>query len=134
VIGLDTNVVIRYLAQDDPEQSAAASRLIESLDEREPGFISIAVVVEIGWVLTRSYGVDRDTLAEAFDRLLSSRELLIQHSESVRAALDKLRAGGDFADAIIADLGRHAGCHRTLTFDRRAARRSGMELIQTNLS
>jgi predicted nucleic-acid-binding protein len=132
VIGLDTNVVIRYLTQDDPAQSAAATRLIESLDEHDPGFLSIAAAVEVGWVLSRSYGVGRETLAEAFDRLLSAQEIIIQHSDSVRIAVDVLREGGDFADAVIADLGRRAGCRHTVTFDRRAARLIGMTPIKAD--
>lgn len=134
MIGLDTNVVIRYLTQDDPDQTVVANQLIDSLDESEPGFISIAAVVEIGWVLTRAYRLERGDLADVFDRLLSSRELEIQHSECVRAAVASLRGGGDLADAIIADLGRRAGCQRTMTFDRRAAARSGMVLLDADVS
>ena len=130
MIGLDSNVVLRYLVQDDPEQSKAATRLIESLDQREPGFITIAASVEISWVLMKSYGVDRATLAEAFDLLLASRELVLQHSDCVRVAIDRVRAGGDFADAVISELGRREGCRLTLTFDRRAARQGDMTLIE----
>ena len=133
MIGLDSNVVLRYLVQDDPGQSAAATELVESLDERDPGFVSIAAAVEISRVLTRSYGVDRTTLAKAFDQLLTAREIVVQHSESVRAAVESLREGGDFADAVIADLGARGGCVHTVTFDRRAAgRRAGMVLLDAS--
>lgn len=134
MIGLDSNVVLRYLVQDDPQQSSAATRLIESRDDHNLGFITVVAAVEVSWLLTRAYGVDRATLAEVFDRLLSSREIVLQHGESVRTALDCLRDGGDFADAVIADLGRRAGCGQTVTFDRRAARRAGMTLIDSEAS
>jgi predicted nucleic-acid-binding protein len=126
VIGLDTNVLVRYLVQDDPAQSPAATAVIESLSESEPGFVSIVTAVELGWVLTRAYGVDRTTLADTIAGLLSSRELAVQHADVVRAAVEGLRGGADFADMVIAGLGLESGCERTVTFDRRAAERAGM--------
>lgn len=73
-----------------------------------------------------------DFVAEIIDGVLASKEIVLQHGESVRSAVEILRAGGDFADALIADLDRRAGCQHTLTFDRRAARRAGMDLVETS--
>ena len=134
MIGLDTNVIIRYVTQDDAQQSSAATALIESLDEQQPGFVSIVAVAETGWVLTRSYGVDGSTLADVFDRLLDAREIVVQHSDTVRLAVDGLRRGAEFADAVIAGLGRAAGCDQTMTFDRGAAQRAGMTLLGPGFS
>lgn len=57
MIGLDTNVLVRYIMQDDTKQSAKATQLIESLTSDEPGFIAMVSVVELYWVLTSSYGL-----------------------------------------------------------------------------
>ncbi len=131
MIGLDTNVVVRYLVQDDPDQSAAASALIEGLTETEPGYISLVTVVELYWVLRRAYKVSVDRCAELVGGLLDARELRVDQDDVVRAALGASPDGLDFADAVVAELGRAAGCDYTVTFDRRAARGGAMQLLQT---
>jgi predicted nucleic-acid-binding protein len=128
VIGLDTNVVVRYLVQDDPEQSAAASALVEELTETAPGYISLVTVVESYWVLRRAYKVTASRWAELVEGLLNARELRVDQDSVVRAALSDA-AGLDFADAVIAELGRTAGCDHTVTFDQRAARGGVMKLL-----
>ena len=129
MIGLDTNVIVRYLVQDEPGQAAQATSLMESLTETEPGFVSIVTAVELSWVLTRAYHVERDALADIVEGLLASRELVLQHAEVVREGVGGLREGADFADVVIAELDRAAGCAHTVTFDRRAIQRSGMVMI-----
>lgn len=130
MIGLDTNVLVRYLAQDDDAQAAIATEVIESLSEAEPGFISLVTLVESSWVLTRAYGVDPDSLVTTLDLLLTSRELVLEHADAVRTAVDAVRDGAELSDAVIAEIGREAGCSRTVTFDRAAARRAGMSLLE----
>jgi predicted nucleic-acid-binding protein len=129
--GLDTNVLIRYLAQDDPAQAARATRLIErELDDRDPGFISLVVLVETCWVLKRLYGADAREVRDTVRDLLGIRQLVVENRQSVTRALDALgESAGDLADALIADLARIAGCVRMLTFDRDAVR-LGMELLR----
>lgn len=129
MIGLDTNVVVRYLVQDEPDQSATASAVIDALTENEPGFLSLVTVVELYWVLRRAYKVSSAKCAELVEGLLDARELRIDRESSVRAALIASRDGLDFADALIAELGRVAGCDHTVTFDRRAAQASEMRLL-----
>jgi predicted nucleic-acid-binding protein len=129
MIGLDTNVLIRYLVQDDPVQSPAASEVIESLTELDRGFVSIVALVEMSWVLTRAYQVDDPTLVAIITNLLGADEITVERPEAVRAAVAKLESGARFADAVIAELGREAACETTLTFDRRASERAGMRLI-----
>lgn len=129
MIGLDTNVVVRYLVQDDPEQSATASTLIEKLSETDPGYLSLVTVVEIHWVLRRAYRLDAGRCAELVEGLLDARELRVDHDATLRAALTTSRGGVDFADAVIAELGRAAGCTHTLTFGQKALRSSAMRLL-----
>ncbi len=129
MIGLDTNVVVRYLVQDEPDQSAAASRLMDALTEKDPGFLSLITVVELYWVLRRAHGVSIARCAELIEGLLDARELRVDRDVIVRAALTATRGGLDFADAVIAELGRAAGCTHTVTFDRRAAQSDDMQLL-----
>jgi predicted nucleic-acid-binding protein len=131
MIGLDTNVLIRYFAQDDPVQSQAASEVIESLTELDRGFVSIVALVEMSWVLTRAYQVDDPDLVAIITNLLEADEITVERPEAVRAAVAKLESGAQFADAVITELGREAGCDTTLTFDRRASERAGMRPIAT---
>lgn len=128
--GLDTNVVVRFLAGDHPAQSAAARALFAALTPEAPGFIARETMVEIHWVLSRAYGLDRAAVCDALEGLALSRELAVEAADDVLAAVAAARAGaGDFADLMIAAAGRRAGCVRTLTFDRRAARAEGMALL-----
>jgi predicted nucleic-acid-binding protein len=129
LIGLDTNVLVRYLVQDDEAQAAAASEVIESLSATERGFVSLLALAETTWVLTRSYHLDRPAVAEIIDRLLGLPELVVErHDLAVRAAA-ALRDGADFSDALIERAGDEAGCAHTVTFDRGASARAGMRLL-----
>jgi predicted nucleic-acid-binding protein len=129
VIALDTNVVVRYLVQDDPEQSAVATALIDELTETDPGYLSVVTVVETYWVLRRAYKVGTDRCAEVLEGLVDARELRVDHDAIVRAAVTASRGGVEFADAVMAELGRAAGADYTVTFDQRAARGDAMRLL-----
>ncbi len=129
MIGLDTNVIVRYLVQDEPDQSATASTVIDALTENEPGFLSLVTVVELYWVLRRAYKISAASCAELVQGLLDARELRIDQESTVRAALTASSVGLDFADALIAELGRVAGCDHTVTFDQRAAQSNQMRLL-----
>jgi predicted nucleic-acid-binding protein len=132
VIGLDTNVVVRFLAQDDEIQSPIASRLMSRLSKRRPGFISAVVLAEITWVLSRAYKASREDIANAVEGLLRSAELVIENADAAYRALGLYRlAGGlDFADAFIAQTAALAGASEIVTFDRRAASEAGMRLLR----
>lgn len=129
MIGLDTNVLVRYLAQDDRAQSARASELIEQLTEAAPGFISVVTLVETYWVLRRAYRADQESLVATLGGLLDATEVVVEREETVRRAVTRAVGGADFADAMVSELGYDAGCVRTVTFDRRAAKLAGMELL-----
>lgn len=129
MIGLDTNVLVRFLVQDDPEQAAAAIELFDTLSEDAPGFVCREVLVELVWVLERAYGLSRADISRALDGLLEAQELLVETADRVALASDRYRRGGPgFADQMVALAGQAAGCHATATFDRKAAGISGMIL------
>lgn len=129
MIGIDTNVLIRYLAQDDDTQSPIASRIIDGLTADAPGYISIVVLVEAVWVLSRSYKASRERVAGTIELLLRARELVVEGAEAAYLALGTYQSSNaDFADALIAHSARLAGCGETLTFDKAAAASAGMRL------
>lgn len=121
MIALDTNVLLRHLIGDGEEQAALAHRLIEEeLTTADPGFVSIAVLLETIWVLRRGYGYSAQQVVGVVRALLLAPQLVVDQA----AVVDKaLKAAGtvDLADAIIHELGRRAGCRETVTFDRRFA-------------
>jgi len=130
MIGLDTNILVRYLTQDDPIQSPKARKIIERrLTEENPGFVSIVAMVEIVWVLDRAYKLATHEIAAAVERILQTDVLVVENEQEVFTAMIALKqAQGSFADAIIAGLGTRAKCSRTLTFDHKALRLPGFEL------
>lgn len=130
MIGLDSNILVRYFAQDDPLQSAKATQLLEQrLTEGDPGFISVVAMVETVWVLDRAYGLADQEIARAIERTLQADVLVVENEQEVATAMIALKQGrGTFADALIAALGARAGCVRTLTFDRKALRLPGFQL------
>lgn len=131
MIGLDTNVLVRYAAQDDPDQSSKAGAVIDGLSEDNPGFVSLVVVAEVTWVLRRAYRASDATIATVIASLLDTTEVTVQEHDAVRRALDRTGASTEFTDALIAELGHRAGCTHTVTFDRNAARLPHMELLAT---
>ena len=132
MIALDTNVVVRFLAQDDDAQSPIATQLISRLSRAQPGFISAIVLAEISWVLARAYKVSRQDIAQTVEGLLRSAELVVENAEAAYRALALYRASnaGEFADALIAQTAALAGASETVTFDRRAASAFGMRLLR----
>ena len=131
MIGLDTNVLVRYLAQDDPKQSPKATRLIESFTADEPGYLGIVSVVELVWVLTGCYGLSKTALCEVLETLLRAKGIMVAHPDIVWKALRLFRDGkADFADCLIERFAVDAGCSHTTTFDRQAAKHCGMRLIE----
>jgi predicted nucleic-acid-binding protein len=131
VIGLDTNVLVRYIMQDDPKQSPKATRLIESLDSENPGFIAVVSVVELYWVLTSCYGLGGHEVKRAVEALLRAKQIVVDRADQVLRALRVFDAGkADFADCLIERIASSAGCADTLTFDASAAKYAGMSLLR----
>ena len=128
---LDTNVLVRYLAQDDAKQSALATRLLEEqLTSAERGFVSLVVVLETVWVMESRYEADAATVSDILDDLLQAPTLEVQDAAAVRVAVQHYRQGGvDLHDCLIVALAT-ARKARVLTFDAKAAKRLGMELLR----
>lgn len=124
MIGLDTNVILRYLLQGDPVQSRSANRIIDrQLTEQDPGFISLVTVLEIVWVLRSLLKQSPAQIAAQIERLLAADTIQIQNEQQVfEAAYALKRSTGEFEDALIGALGAWAGCAATLSFDRKTAR------------
>lgn len=133
MIALDTHVLVRYLAQDDAQQSALATRLIEQeVSETSPAFISLVVLVETCRVMQRLYKASKREVCELVRDLLDSRQLQIDQRAIVNQALAAIEAEPsiDFPDALVVASARAAGCERIVSFDR-GAQRAGMELLAT---
>ncbi|MEW9587044.1 PIN domain-containing protein [Paraburkholderia sp. DGU8] len=132
MIGLDTNVLVRYFAQDDAAQSKKATALMESFSAERPGYVSQIALVEVVWVLGRSYGVDRDQMKDIIESMLGTKELVVEGADRVRKALRVFAASdkADFADCLIERSGHVAECEYTATFDVTASKVVGMMLIK----
>lgn len=132
MIGLDSNVLVRYLTQDDPKQSATATRLIEEdLSADNPGFINLIVVCEVVWVLGSVYGLDERSLDSIVDRLLTARELRVEQAQLVRRALSiKAGASAGLADILIGLVNDSHGTTETVSFDKRAGQLPGWKLLR----
>jgi predicted nucleic-acid-binding protein len=131
MIGLDTNVLVRYLTQDDPDQAARATQVVErELTEEAPGFIGVVVLVETAWVLQRLYRASAEEIRETVTDLLGSRAIVVENRDVVARALAILKQDScGFADAIIAASALNAGCSKVISFDHGAVR-AGMRLVE----
>jgi len=120
MIALDTNVLVRFLVEDDEEQCRRATRLIEDTVERkEDLFISDIVMCETVWVLISAYRFSRAEVAELLSRLLRAKQITFASSDQFARALDSFQNGkGDFADYLIREHAAAAGCTTVVTFDK----------------
>ena len=126
MIGVDSNVLLRAVTNDDRNQSPIARRLIAGLNEAAPGYVNTVVLCEFAWTLDRHHGYARSAIAVAIERLMESRAFVVADRDAVSRALvrcidDEL----DFPDALLCELNLGAGCRTTVTFDRKAARQTG---------
>lgn len=129
MIGLDTNVIVRYLTHDDPLQTAAAIKLLNSLSPASPAFVSQVVLVELVWVLKSVYAFEKHEIDHVLESLLFSDVLTIEQPEVVWHALREFRtASADFSDCVIEQRARAEGCKDAFTFDKHAAS-AGMRLL-----
>lgn len=130
MIGLDTNVLVRYIMQDDPGQSLKATQIVESLEGAGSGYVTLVSVVELVWVLSTSFELSRAQVAQALDAIIRTKQFKIENADQVIRALRVFKIGkSDFADCLIERSANSAGCDKTLTFDVNASKHAGMELI-----
>ncbi|MBA9900200.1 PIN domain-containing protein [Burkholderia cepacia] len=131
MIGLDTNVLVRYFAQDDEVQSKKATALMESLSPERPGYVSQFALIEVVWVLGRCYGVEREQMKDIVESMIGTKELVVESADTVRKALRVFASSkADFADCLIERSGHVAECEYTATFDVSASKVAGMQLIK----
>lgn len=131
MIGVDTNVLVRYIVQDDPAQGAAAAAVLDQRTASDPAFVTLVTLCELFWVLTGAYGFSRSEVLSALQTLLASPEVVVESETVARQAVLLASDGADFAEAIIRECAVKGGCEAVVTFDRRAARRAGMTLLTT---
>jgi len=130
VIGLDTNVLLRFYLKDDPVQSPRARRIVSSLSAADPGWVGLVAILELAWVLKSKNGAQRHEIADLLEVLLTADRIVVQESGVVANAVQRFRlTRADFADCLIAESARATGCRKTVTFDEIAARDLAMELI-----
>ncbi len=134
MIGIDTNVLVRYFAEDDPAQTPLAVDFIErTLNDANKGFVSLVTLVELLWVLRSRFAARAAEINRTLMHLLSDGRFVVQDEDAAWRALDiHQRDGADIADALIAAVGRAHGCSHTVTFDAKAARIAGMRMLQTS--
>lgn len=130
MIGLDTNVLVRYIAQDDPRQSPRATTLINSLTSENPGFVSLVSLVELVWVMHKCYNAAKPQVVAILEALLRTQELRVENAETAIKAIT-IFAGSkaDFSDCLIERSANTAGCEYTVTFNGTAAKTAGMQLV-----
>ena len=130
MIALDTNVLVRYLVRDDAEQAEAARVLVEELTDEQPGFVCREVMVELVWVLRRTYGISRTQVADILEELVISRELKVEAGIDVANAALRYRQGiADFSDLMISAAAERSGASALYTFDRKAAKLASAVLM-----
>lgn len=130
MIGIDTNVLVRYIAQDDAAQSARATRLLEKeCSPATPGFVGLIVLLELVWVSESCYNASRAEIAGMVRRILSIRQLVVEEAETAWKALRLFESSkADFADCLVERVATAAGCTAVMTFDKAAAK-AGMTLL-----
>ena len=128
MIALDTNILLRYLVQDDPTQAEAARWLIEEqLTPERPGYVAVTAVLELDWVLRSKFQLHESTVATLIVGLMQASALVFEHADEIQEALRYTH--GDLADNILHRVSRSNGCSHTVTFDKKFARIDGVELL-----
>jgi predicted nucleic-acid-binding protein len=131
MIGVDTNVVVRYLVEDDERQTKRAEALFRrAVAKGETIFVSDLVLCEIVWVLESVYRVQRSEIADLLENLMRARQVDVGDADLAHRALDAYRAGkGDFADYVIRERALSAGCGSVVTFDKQLWTEAGFEKV-----
>ena len=124
MIGLDSNVLARYIVRDDAAQAAQASRFLQTnCSPGTPGYINCIVLSELAWLLRRGYKYKKADVVKVLRQLLSTRQFLAEDEARAWLALQDYEQGSaDYADYLIAQRNQHQGCTQTVTFDRKAAK------------
>jgi predicted nucleic-acid-binding protein len=131
MIGIDTNVLIRFfIVDDDPDQAVRAKTLAATLSAGKPGYISTVTLAESVWVLQSLHRKQKNEIVEFIEVLLNSQQLVLENPEAVAQAVGRFKASGSgFTDCLTERLCHLAGCHHTVTFDKGASKAAGMVLL-----
>ena len=128
--GLDTNILVRFYAQDDPQQCRKIDKFLQTLSPESPGFVSLVSLIEMVWVLRSQYRLKKPEMIKIVETLLDSPEMMVENQTVVALALRRFsQFKTDFADCLIERSGAVAGCDETVTFDANASRFAGMRLL-----
>jgi predicted nucleic-acid-binding protein len=132
MIGIDSNLLLRLIVGDDPKQAVVARDFLRDKCKADtPGYVCHIVLVEVVWTLAKAYGFSRDRIAAAIEQVLETAQLDIESSNDVAAAVKDYRSGpADFADCLLVRVNSAAGCAHTVTFDRKAAKLKGFQLLE----
>jgi predicted nucleic-acid-binding protein len=131
MIGLDTNIAVRFFVEDDPVQFRKAGSLFASFSIQDQGFISLVALAEFAWVLQARYHISKLELIDCLGKLTSASELVLENQDTVLDAVDRFASGrSNFSDYLIERSGNKAGCDHTLTFDRAASKSAGMRQLK----
>ena len=130
MVGIDTNILVRYIARDDAKQLEMVDRFVDGLTADNQGYISLAVCIELNWVLDSGYGLSRGQIVEAFQKLLAVSTFKIERPAVLSSAVRTFGLStADFADCLIERAAAHEGCVQTMTFDKKASKFAGMTLL-----
>ena len=132
MIGIDTNILVRYLTQDDKVQSKLAGKIIDQyVSKSQSIFINNIVMCELVWVLNRGYKYKKEQIASVLRQIFSTTEFAFEHQSILWEALDEYENKDlDFSDALIAGVNDNHECKKTFTFDQSASQNSNFELLQ----
>ena len=131
MLGIDTNVLVRFLLRDDEAQFQKANKLIQwEVTAGRGVLVSQLVLLETEWVLRSRYGFSKIQLLEVIASLLDTRDIQLEDEQSVEEAIYQWKeANADFADCLIAATHRRLGCSATATFDARAVKLTGFVAV-----
>lgn len=128
-VGIDTNVLLRYILQDD-EQSKIATKFVESLSLEQQGFINNTVIIELIWVLSRTYKQTKSDIAMLLEELFSMPIFAFDNLPLLLKTLEIYKQSkADFSDILIFEFNQLVGCQTTVTFDVKAHKKLGMKLL-----
>ena len=132
MIGLDTNVLVRYLVHDDLSQARKATQVItKQCTSEDPGFVNRMVLCELVWVLDSAYGYSKDTILAVLEKLLRTSQFKIEDIQSTWTAFRRYQKGkADFADCLLGATNQSGGCDVTVTFDRAASTLEGFQRLE----